>query len=286
MKYFKVFIEENGGTSAFQNLKTEDVSEKYVKPATFAHKTSLLKILLDNKSSYTENAEWFISHAWKYNFLDTINIMEDFFKKENGNEWEDTVVWFDLFCNSQHSTSVKEFEWWASEFSMHLGTIGKILVLTAKVDDVSSPASSELLFRPYCFKRVWCIFEFYSAIKSGCRFEVAMSASDESNLSLVAASDARSLFIDVRNQINFKTAEATKDSDKDDIQRVIETSIGYYDIELAVYSALVKVFLRKLGMYDTHTVPSMEQQQALDIITKLCFEECTKVSTNNHLAQV
>ena len=240
-----------------------------------------MNILIDENSTYVGKAQWFISHAWKYNFLEAITIMEEFFQKEVGEGWEDTIIWFDLICNSQHSTESKPFSWWANEFSTHLGLIGNILILSCKVDP-SIYNSEQSSFQSYCFRRSWCVFEYYSSVKIGCRIEIAMASDDESNLSLQARSNSRRLFTDIRKLINLRTAEAYQLTDKTNIQAVIESSIGYEAVEWEVYSSLMKVFLRKLGMYDKLTVPNKDQQCALDIIIRECFESINTELLREH----
>ena len=77
--------------------------------------------------------------------------MKEFFRKEVGDSWGDVIVWFDLFCNSQHETQ-KSFDWWANQFASHLGSIGQVLILTCPVNiDVQVDDGT---FRPYCAKRI------------------------------------------------------------------------------------------------------------------------------------
>ena len=96
----------------FNGKTTTDVCNDVVKVLTKQHQCSLCGLLKAlNHNAFCEKADVFISHAWKYPFLDVIAILEHHFK---GNP--DVIVWFDLFCNNQHQATEFEFDWWATTF--------------------------------------------------------------------------------------------------------------------------------------------------------------------------
>jgi hypothetical protein len=55
-------------------------------------------------SSSVEVAKVFISHAWKYQFLDVISAIQNSFDPE-------TIVWFDLFSNNQTIAQNLDYNW-------------------------------------------------------------------------------------------------------------------------------------------------------------------------------
>ncbi len=167
----------------------------------------------------------------------------------------------------------KSFDWWAGEFSAQIGCIGKILILIC-----SAGSNDEALgdvFSPYCFKRAWCIYEYYASIKTKCSMEIAMNPTDEAKLQHLASSaDCETLFTHIRRLLNFSTAEASKDNDLLGIQHAIQFDVGYNHVEWKIYSSLMNVFLRKLGLYSKQTLLDFEQQKGLEIIMRHCFEKC------------
>jgi hypothetical protein len=91
-------------------------------------------LTIDLKVSYCEKykydyineikkAKCFVSHAWKYNFLEVFDTLCDHFNHDL-----DTVVWFDLFTNSQHDTDQKDFDWWQNVFKEAIGEFGKTIL--------------------------------------------------------------------------------------------------------------------------------------------------------------
>ena len=99
----------------------------------------------------------FISHAWKYNFLDLVDILLDHFKDK-----PDTVVWFDLFSNNQHKASALNYDWWATTFRTAIKEFGYTVMVLMPWDD------------PIPLKRAWCLWELFCTYDTTCKFEVAM----------------------------------------------------------------------------------------------------------------
>jgi hypothetical protein len=58
-----------------------------------------------------DKADVFISHAWKYAFLDVVAAVEAPFKHA-----PDKVSWFDVFSNNQHKAGGVPFVWWETTF--------------------------------------------------------------------------------------------------------------------------------------------------------------------------
>ncbi len=302
VSFLRRFIEENGGTAAFAGLKTEDVCKTIIIEATKDKRSSMLDVLLEQKSPDVGEAEWFISHAWKYNFLDSVMYIENFFRQEFPDTWADVTIWFDLFCNSQHDTK-KEFDWWAHQFSSHLRRIGRILILTCPVGpdvqepgdgiasyfqpycfrciwcvfvgpDVQEPGDDiASYFQPYCFRRIWCVFEFFSSTKVGCLVEVAISEEDQNFLLRLAnEKGAKGLLSYIRQLLDLRTAEAFLETDLIQIQDLIKNDIGYDAVERDVFNSLVTVLMRKIGLYSDVSKLDKCHREILQELTDLCFE--------------
>ncbi|KAI8850472.1 hypothetical protein BC829DRAFT_389529 [Chytridium lagenaria] len=114
LKYLHQFAEACGGHAALEGLSTQDVCTKFIIPATQKTGTSACDILLSfDRQDAVSKATWFVSHVWRYHFLDVLDALDSFFSDQ---EPESTFVWFDLFTNSQHNTSKRPVEWWKTTF--------------------------------------------------------------------------------------------------------------------------------------------------------------------------
>jgi hypothetical protein len=63
------FVHENGGDRAFQGLTTDDVKNLFVIPATVKTQQSMCQLLQARGDRRIGRPSWFVSHAWKYTFL-------------------------------------------------------------------------------------------------------------------------------------------------------------------------------------------------------------------------
>jgi len=117
---FLDFIELNGGYDRFQGLTTTEVCKDILIKVTQSQQVSYCDVLLLLEDKEEENdaekkakikkkvgkANVFVSHAWKYKFLDVISALSDHFKEE-----PDIFIWFDLFSNNQNLATDLPFEW-------------------------------------------------------------------------------------------------------------------------------------------------------------------------------
>jgi hypothetical protein len=75
-------------------MTTNEVCNEYLKPLTVAKGASYCELLMEQNSPNVGSATLFISHAWKYKFMDVVKTIRTI-KMEEG-----TFIWFDLFSNS------------------------------------------------------------------------------------------------------------------------------------------------------------------------------------------
>ena len=98
------FVADHGGRVFFEKKTTTDVCELIIKPETSGIQDSYCELLRQTgRGDETGVATWFISHAWKYQFLYVLDAIDAFLNREELRR--DVVVWFDLFSNSQHNTA-------------------------------------------------------------------------------------------------------------------------------------------------------------------------------------
>ncbi|KAJ3200442.1 Kinesin light chain 3 [Entophlyctis luteolus] len=237
LSYFSAFIKQHGGAKAFAGLTTKDVSTRFVKPFTEAAQMSLCDTLLSSKKPsdrrYVATATWFISHAWKFVFLDVVSALNDFFAKESGDH--DPVVWFDLFSNSQHGVVDRPFEWWTGTFMNAVENIGNVVMLLMPWDD------------PIPLRRAWCVFELFACAKTSSRFEVALSRSEAKRFAETFKTNYRS-FRDLLGVLRSEESEASVATDRNKIHQAIRDSIGFPEMDrmmLAVFEQWMVDALKK-----------------------------------------
>ena len=89
---FDEFIKRAGGEAKLRDKTTTYVCNKFLKPLTSKSKGSYCDVLRQENSPDVGVAHLFISHAWKYKFLDVVNAIKHHLKDD-----KDAIIWFDLF---------------------------------------------------------------------------------------------------------------------------------------------------------------------------------------------
>lgn len=86
---------------------------------------SICSVHLKGVMARIGKANVFISHAWKYQFL---NVVDAILLQLDSNPLSgDVIIWFDLFSNNQHGLDVNPppFGWWCHTFLNAIKNIGK-----------------------------------------------------------------------------------------------------------------------------------------------------------------
>ncbi|KAI9327140.1 hypothetical protein DFJ73DRAFT_142451 [Zopfochytrium polystomum] len=204
LSFFHTFIKKCGTRAAFRGLTTADVNAKIVQPATLYAKASLVDCMIAlGDTSAIGPADWFVSHAWMYSFLDVVDSLDRFFENADENtdgESSDPYLWFDLFTNSQHDTAAKPFEFWETTFMSAVKKIGRVLM-------VLQPHSA-----PIPFARSWCVFEMFSCLKTGSLFDVTMTAYQSSLFSEMVANT--STMCKILDLIDTANSQSTNPADR------------------------------------------------------------------------
>ena len=91
------FVARCGGVIEFAGLTTTDVCNYFLLPLTSARRESYCKLLSAEGSENVGSATVFISHAWKFLFLDVLCTLENHFY-----DTPNVLLYFDLFSNNQH----------------------------------------------------------------------------------------------------------------------------------------------------------------------------------------
>jgi tetratricopeptide (TPR) repeat protein len=166
-------------------------------------------------------AKVFISHAWKYEFLDVVDALMYHFKDE-----ADIIVWFDLFSNNQHKAVDLTFDWWCNTFKSAIQQFGRTVMVLAPWDD------------PIPLTRGWCLFELYCTADTGSDFEVAMSASHQQHFLDDMAKDGQQAMNKMLATINAEKSECWKPEDRDRIFDAVRKTVGFPGINAMVFEQL------------------------------------------------
>ena len=215
---FEEFIDKCGGRDALRVKSTTQVCEEYLKPMTVTKGMSYCDILVEDILSNNGNqsdvtvapASVFISHAWGSNFLEVVDAFTNHLRTSGQ---PDAVIWFDLFSNNQHQTSIRPFEWWCNTFQSAIRDFGHtILVLTPWRD-------------PIPLTRAWCLWEIYSSVVMQARLEIAIIASQQKDFVSALTEDFESINAMIA-RINIKNSRAFKEEDRIRILQAVEQSAG------------------------------------------------------------
>ena len=203
---FRDLIRENGGEENFRGLTTTDVCNKYIKPVV--GQVSYCEYLRKQPSrrSLVGDGNVFVSHAWKYFYLDVVSALESHFSS-------DLYIWFDLFSNNQVVAPNLDFDWWSTTFLEAIASFGYVVMVLAPWND------------PIPFTRAWCLFELYCCVKCNAKFEVAMSSIEEDTF-LREITVNNSKYLSMLGDINVNKSEAWNPEDLRRIMEVVSSIDG------------------------------------------------------------
>ena len=151
-----LFFSECGGRSELEGLTTSDVNDLYVKPLTVELNSSFCQFLKKRYTSSVGEAQVFISHAWDYNFLEMIDILQHHLRNNM-----DIIIWFDLFSINQHDDADRDAKWWSNVFMSAIEYFNHTVLVVPSWK------------HPIPLTRAWCLFEIYCTATCKCRFEIA-----------------------------------------------------------------------------------------------------------------
>ena len=256
--FLREFIDANGGEAAFQGLTTDDVKDRFIVPQTQATKLSLFAQMKQAGDARIQPATWFVSHAWKYKFLDLVKALEAFFADKGGV----VIIWLDLFSSSQHSTFSKPPEWWQQTFVTAIGRMGQMVMVMTPWDN------------PICLTRAWCLIELYACRSSGGRFDVAFPPAERARF-LSEIVDQAGAFYGMLGKVNTAKSECSRESDRQRIFAAVEgLDGGFRGLDRGVLHTMTEWLQRQL------------QEEAADAVDKgLPQVECDMLGALGSLLQ-
>ena len=139
----------------------------------------------------TGPAQYVLSYAWSYKYIDIVNSLQDFCLTNNLDP-EHTYVWMDLLCMNQHRLAQQQDtttmttadseganndengtkqRYIQDIFTNQLSKIGNMIVILA-----------EPWKNPLYLNRIWCVFEMYTALRRGCQVHVILPPGEKQML--------------------------------------------------------------------------------------------------------
>ena len=227
------FINECGGRSLLKGLSTSDICEKHVKPLTFGLKSSYCDYVKTINPNSVDEAQVFISHAWKYKFLDVVDTLRHHF-------WEkpDVFIWLDLFSNNQHYAPAYDFLWWSTTFKSAIEHFNHTVLIW-------SPWNN-----PIPLTRAWCLFEIFCTAECNCKFEIAMSSSDKIDFLKAIEKGVIESINTALATIDTRKSESTDPNDKNLIFRAVEgNEKGFTRINSLVLDSLREWIIKEAEEY-------------------------------------
>eukprot|EP01042_Synura_sphagnicola_P000244 gene244-252_t len=162
----------------------------------------------------------FISHAWKYIFLDVVEALQNHFRDE-----PDAVIWFDLFSNNQHLAPNLDFHWWGYTFKSAIAEFGRTVMVMA-------PWSN-----PIPLTRAWCLFEVYCTVETKSRFEVAMSSAEHFGF-IHDVSTSYAVVDQMIGDVDVRRSKASNPEDKMKIFDAVRTTVGFDRVNSTVLNVM------------------------------------------------
>ncbi|KAJ3081073.1 Kinesin light chain 3, partial [Rhizoclosmatium hyalinum] len=228
VKYFSSLVDIWGGRSELESMTTQDICNKFVKTETEVSKLSWCADMFlstdPNLVGQVCDANYFISHAWKYKFLDVVDALTNFVDS-NKLDPESTIIWFDLLSNSQHNTGAKDFTWWTTVFQNAIQKIGSVVLIMQPWDD------------PVPLTRAWCVYEIYVSNVAGSSFYVAMPP-NETLIFMDSLKKQSRKYLSLLANLNSQNCEAGSTSDQEAIFTAIERTIGFSKLDRTVLETL------------------------------------------------
>lgn len=226
------FICDNGGEVAFQGLSSDDVKNRFVLPYTRNTRLSMCAQMSQEGDIRIKPATWFVSHAWRYEFLDLVAALDSFFDHSTC----DVVLWIDIFSVSQHETFLRSPDWWQQTFCTAIGEMGKMVMVMTPWDN------------PIALTRAWCLVEIFACQTSGSRFEVALPPSERERFleEITTRSDA---FYSMLSNVNTEKSECSQESDRERIFAAVRgLDQGFIGLDRCVLESITNWLVQQLEM--------------------------------------
>ena len=221
LSYIKEFYDLCGGRELIKDLTTTEINDDFQKRMTERYKLSFCDYLFYQNHPAVGEATVFISHAWKYRFVDVMDALEFHFKDNL-----DVIIWFDLFSNNQHITLDLNFDWWCGTFKSAIEKFGYTVMVLCPWDD------------PIPLKRAWCIWELYCTCVSNSTFAIALSDENQKQFLNDILNNTEGAINKMLAVINAENSECFKPEDKFKIFEIVKKEVGFHNINAMIFEQM------------------------------------------------
>eukprot|EP00732_Lithocolla_globosa_P001684 Lithocolla_globosa_v1_NODE_896_length_3116_cov_8.460634.p1 type:complete len:802 gc:universal NODE_896_length_3116_cov_8.460634:597-3002(+) len=221
-----------------KGVTTKEFCESFIKPKTDASKC-FLDLYSDKRDSegkkYVAEATLFVSHAWRYELLDSINVMLDYSSSYDSTS-EPMYFWFDVFVVNQHAAVNRTQDWWSSSFRAVIESISHVLLILSPWDN------------PVPMTRAWCLWEILCAVESIERVKFEIRLPKKQRIEFIRSFQEESVLNDpairVLGEIQAQKAEAYLETDRNMIFEAIQKSVGFEQVNQQVKLHLREWYIR------------------------------------------
>lgn len=243
LEFLKEILEEN---EMYGRANGEGLKTLLTLPKTHKRRCSFAELYTDELgySSKIGPVRFFVSHAWRYRFSKLVQAIENFEREKP--DREGAYYFIDYFGINQ---------WKPME---ELNSLETLIERSEAVVLVLSP-----LKKPIPLTRCWCLYEIHMAIRHNIPIHVTIPHNQRKMLRVLLLTSSRSDDLS-KFEVDSKNAIATKKSDEDMIKTAIEQQIGFANLDLIVYSAVVRC-LRSLSFAELENCETQPLRQSLAI---------------------
>lgn len=227
------FIQKHQAAPNFHDFTTHHVVHDIIIKETAQHKCAYVDYLpgkTDAKGApYIGLATVYVSHAWKYLFADTIDVLEQYAR-----EHPNTYFWMDVFVISQNAKATLSPEW-HRPFMKAVKHIGCVLLVMSPWRD------------PVVVTRAWCLWEIVCALyQENVRLEVKLPRVQQQLLRAAMLDKPDALLQAIALNVRVQNAAATRDSDLSMIMHAVAATIGVDALNDKVTKQLRDVYMQVL----------------------------------------
>lgn len=176
-------------------------------------------------------ANYFVSWVWSYN-LSTFTGAIELWTQQTGFSPDDVILWVCAFCNNQYRI-MEEKSGRGSDllevFEKRLNAIGSCVAI---LDTWQTPIYT---------KRVWCIFEQYTAVKNDIPVQIILPVSEAASMHDALETGVAEVAFALQN-IDVESAEASFKADEEKVKGAIRTDVGFDRVNEAVQESLSQWF--------------------------------------------
>jgi tetratricopeptide (TPR) repeat protein len=250
---------ENAKAKGFDSVSTATVCSEICAKETAGRQCSYVDLFDGrtdiNGAPFVSTANVFVSHAWRYNAIDTIDSMVQAAPKISSELGVTADIplyfWFDVCVVCQHESGVKRSQsWWASTFKTTIAEIAYTLLILMPWKN------------PLPMTRAWCLWEMLSTIVGKCKLDCVMPHRQrlDFNQNMIENPGMVESTIKTLEALDARNATAWMENDKAMIFRAIEDTLGFDGLNKAIKDQMRKWILGTAQDEERSRAASLEDQ--------------------------